>query len=174
MDKLELKNMVRNIPDFPTPGVMFRDITTVLKDPKGLVLAVDAIAESLQGIDFDLVLGPESRGFIFGVPLAYKLQKGFVPARKVGKLPAETAKKSYALEYGTAEIEIHRDAISANSKVVIVDDLLATGGTAKAVADLVTELGAKVVAMSFLIELEQLKGRKTLADYENVKSVLVY
>ncbi|MCL1987556.1 MAG: adenine phosphoribosyltransferase [Firmicutes bacterium] len=170
----KLKNMVRNIPDFPTPGVMFRDITTVLKDSEGLVLAVNAIAESLANIDFDLVVGPESRGFIFGVPLAYKLQKGFVPARKVGKLPAETAKKSYALEYGSAEIEIHKDAINKGDKIVIVDDLLATGGTAKAVADLITELGANVVAMSFLIELEQLKGRETLADYNEIKTILKY
>jgi len=153
---------------------MFRDITTVLKDPAGLQLAIDAIAESLNGLDFDIVIGPESRGFIFGVPLAYKLKKGFVPARKVGKLPAEVVKKAYALEYGEAEIEIHLDAIKPGSRVVIVDDLLATGGTAKAVADLVTELGAEVVGMSFLIELEQLGGRALLADYDCVKAILVY
>ena len=170
----EIKKMIRDIPDFPSPGIMFRDITTVLKDPKGLQLAVDAIAESLSGVQFDLVLGPESRGFIFGVPLAYKTKTGFVPARKIGKLPAETAKKAYALEYGEAEIEVHKDAILPGSKVVIVDDLLATGGTAKAVADLVTELGATVVGMAFLIELEGLKGREVLKDYDNVKSVLVY
>jgi len=170
----QLKNMIRNIPDFPSPGIMFRDITTVLKDPEGLTLAVDEIAKSLESVNFDLVLGPESRGFIFGVPLAYKLKKGFVPARKTGKLPAEVAKKAYALEYGEAEIEIHLDAIKPGQKVVIVDDLLATGGTAKAVADLVTELGSEVVGMAFLIELEQLGGREVLADYKNVKSILVY
>ena len=166
--------MIRDIPDFPSPGIMFRDITTLLKDPAGLTKAVDAIADSLSNVEFDLVIGPESRGFIFGVPLAYKLNKGFIPARKVGKLPAETAKISYALEYGEAEIEVHRDAIISGSRVVIVDDLLATGGTAKAVADLVTKLGAKVVGMSFLIELTPLKGREFLSGYNNVKSILVY
>ena len=171
---MKLKDMIRNIPDFPSPGVMFRDITTVLKDPKGLAIAVDAMADCLSGVEFDLILGPESRGFIFGVPLAYKLGKGFVPARKIGKLPGETARKAYDLEYGKAEIEIHKDAIMPGHKVVIVDDLLATGGTAKAVAELAVELGAQVVGMAFLIELTPLGGRQVLADYENVKSVLVY
>ena len=170
----EIRSMIRNIPDFPSPGIMFRDITTVLKDPAGLAMAVDAIAASLKGIEYDLVVGPESRGFIFGVPLAYKMKKGFVPARKVGKLPAETARKAYALEYGEAEIEIHKDAILPGSKVVIVDDLLATGGTARATADLLRELGAQVVGMSFLIELEVLEGREFLSGYDNVKSVVVY
>ena len=170
----KIKNMIRNIPDFPSPGIMFRDITTVLKDPNGLKMAVDVMADSLKDLDFDLVLGPESRGFIFGVPLAYKLNKGFVPARKVGKLPAETARKAYALEYGHAEIELHRDAIAKGNKVVIVDDLLATGGTAKAVADLVVELGAEVVGMSFLIELEALGGRGVLAGYDNINGIVVY
>ena len=171
---MELKDMIRNIPDFPSPGIMFRDITTVLKDPVGLAMAVDTMADSLKGMDFDLVLGPESRGFIFGVPLAYKMGKGFVPARKAGKLPGETASKSYDLEYGQAAIEIHKDAIKPGHKIVIVDDLLATGGTAKAVAELVTELGAQVVGMAFLIELAPLGGRDVLAGYDNVKSVLVY
>ncbi|MCL2420949.1 MAG: adenine phosphoribosyltransferase [Defluviitaleaceae bacterium] len=171
---MELREMIRNIPDFPSPGIMFRDITTVLKDPKGLTMAVDAMSDCLDGIDFDLVLGPESRGFIFGVPLAYKLGKGFVPARKIGKLPGETARKAYDLEYGQAEIEIHKDAIKPGHKVVIVDDLLATGGTAKAVAELVAELGAEVVGMAFLIELAPLDGRAVLGDYDNVKSILVY
>ena len=169
-----LKGMIRNIPDFPSPGIMFRDITTVLKDPEGLSIAVDAISDSLCGLEYDLVIGPESRGFIFGVPLAYKMKKGFVPARKVGKLPAETAKKSYALEYGEAEIEVHKDAIYPGSRIVLVDDLLATGGTAKAVADLVTELGAELVGMAFLIELAALEGRKVLAGYDNIKSMIVY
>ena len=169
-----LKKMIRNIPNFPSPGIIFRDITTVLKEADGLNMAVNAMADSLKGVDFDLILGPESRGFIFGVPLAYKLKKGFVPARKTGKLPAETVRKAYDLEYAQAEIEIHKDAVSCNHKVVIVDDLLATGGTAKAVADLVTELGAYVVGMTFLIELESLKGREMLTGYDNIKSILVY
>jgi len=171
---MKIKDMIRTVHDFPKQGIVFRDITTVLKDPEGLVLAVDAIGDILGDADYDLVLGPESRGFIFGVPLAYKMKKGFVPARKAGKLPAETAKKSYALEYGSAVIEIHKDAIKPGQKVVIVDDLLATGGTAKAVADLVTELGAEVVGMAFLIELEALNGREMLKDYKNVQSLLVY
>ena len=171
---MELREMIRNIPDFPSPGIMFRDITTVLKDPAGLAMAVDAMGDSLKGLDFDLVLGPESRGFIFGVPLAYKMGKGFVPARKVGKLPGETARKAYDLEYGQAEIEIHKDAIKPGHKVVIVDDLLATGGTAKAVAELAVELGAQVVGMAFLIELDALGGRAVLTEFDNVKSVLVY
>jgi len=171
---MKIKDMIRTVHDFPKQGIVFRDITTVLKDPEGLTLAVDAIGDILGDVDYDLVLGPESRGFIFGVPLAYKMKKGFVPARKAGKLPAETAKKSYALEYGSAVIEIHKDAIKPGQKVVIVDDLLATGGTAKAVADLVTELGAEVVGMAFLIELEALNGREMLKDYKNVQSLLVY
>ena len=173
MAKAALKDLIRSIPDFPSPGIVFRDITTVLKDPKGLALAMDALEESLQGADFDLVLGPESRGFIFGVPLACRLGKGFVPARKIGKLPAATARKSYALEYGSAEIEIHRDAIQPGQRVVIIDDLLATGGTARATAELAEELGATVVALCFLIELEALAGRSVLDGYR-VESVLQY
>lgn len=171
---MNLKNMIRDIPDFPSPGIMFRDITTVLKDPKGLNLAINQMADLLKDTEYDLVIGPESRGFIFGVPLAYKMNKGFIPARKKGKLPAETASKAYALEYGEAEIEIHKDAIRPGHKIVIADDLLATGGTARAVADLVTELGATVVGMVFLIELEALGGRDLLKGYEGVRSVLVY
>ena len=170
---MQLKNMIRSIPDFPKPGIVFRDITTLLKDPAGLNLAVDALAETLKALDFDLVVGPESRGFIFGTPLAYSMKKGFVPARKVGKLPAATAKKAYALEYGSAEIEIHKDAVLPGQKVVIVDDLLATGGTALAVADLLTELGAEVVSLCFLIELSDLGGRARLAEYP-VQSLLMY
>lgn len=169
-----LKEAVRSIPDFPNPGVMFRDITTLLKDPAALRLGVDAMAKTLDGFDFDLILGPESRGFIFGMPVAYNLNKGFVPVRKAGKLPAEVARKAYALEYGESVIEMHRDAISPGTSVVIVDDLLATGGTAKAIADLVTELGGRVVAMTFLIELEALKGRSFMPSDIPIKSVLVY
>ena len=170
----QLKKMIRNIPDFPTPGIMFRDITTVLKDPQGLTMAVDAVAGSVKDLDFDLIIGPESRGFIFGVPLAYKLNKGFVPARKKGKLPAETARKAYDLEYGKAEIEVHKDAISPGHKIIIADDLLATGGTAKAVADLAAELGAEVVGMVFFIELTALGGRKILAGYNNIRAVVEF
>ena len=169
-----LKNMIRNIPDFPSQGVIFRDITTVLKNPEGLAASIDAMAALLEGIEFDFILGPESRGFIFGVPLAYKLKKGFVPARKVGKLPAETVSKTYALEYGKAEIEVHKDALVPGRKVIIADDLLATGGTAKAVADLVTEYKMQVAAFVFLIELLPLGGRKALEGYDNIKSVVVY
>ncbi|MCL1998255.1 MAG: adenine phosphoribosyltransferase [Turicibacter sp.] len=170
----QIKGMIRSIPDFPSAGVMFRDITTLLKDPTGLNLAVDTMAALFDSNEFDIIVGPESRGFIFGVPLAYKLGKGFVPARKVGKLPAKTARKRYDLEYGAAEIELHVDAIQPKDRIIIVDDLLATGGTAKAVADLIAELGATVVGMAFLIELEALNGRNTLAGYDNIKSVLSY
>ena len=170
----ELKKMIRSIPDFPSQGIMFRDITTVLKDPKGLNMAVNAVAECVKDINFNLIIGPESRGFIFGVPLAYKLNKGFIPARKSGKLPAETAKKSYDLEYGTAVIEIHKDAVKPGDKIIIADDLLATGGTAKAVADLVTELGAEITGMVFFIELTVLNGREILSGYKNIKSVVEF
>jgi len=171
---MDLKSLIRDVPDFPAKGVMFRDITTLLKDPEGLVESIDVIAEKLKDIDFDMVLGPESRGFIFGMPLAYKLKKGFIPARKKGKLPAETAKTAYVLEYGEAVIEIHKDAVVPGSKIVIVDDLLATGGTAKAVAELLTELGAEVVGMVFLIELVGLGGRGILKPFKNIHSVLEY
>ena len=170
---MDLKNLVRSIPDFPKPGIIFRDITTVLKDPHGLKAAIDMMADKLNGVPFDLVVGPESRGFIFGVPIAHMLGKGFVPARKAGKLPAETAAMEYALEYGTAEIEIHRDAIKNGQRVVIIDDLLATGGTAEAVARLIKDMGGSVAAMVFFIELEALGGRKLLDGY-NVHTVLGY
>jgi adenine phosphoribosyltransferase len=170
---MDLKEYIRNIPDFPNPGVMFRDITTLLKEPAALHAAVDALCESLKGLEFDLILGPESRGFIFGVPLAYALGKGFVPVRKPGKLPCEVLHKKYELEYGHNTIEIHRDAIKPGQKVVIADDLLATGGTSLASAQLAEELGGIVAAFSFLIELEGLNGRAALKDYE-VRSVVVY
>jgi adenine phosphoribosyltransferase len=170
---VDLKKFVREIPDFPSKGILFRDITTVLINPGALRAAVDAMAQTLDGVEFDLVLGPESRGFIFGVPVAYNKGKGFVPVRKAGKLPHETVKKEYALEYGTAAIEIHRDAIKPGQKVVIVDDLLATGGTAKAITELVEELGGEVAALTFLIELEGLKGRAALEGY-TVKTVMEY
>ena len=170
---MDLRNYVHNIPDFPIPGILFRDITTVLKDPKAMTNAVDAMANLLGDTEFDTILGPESRGFIFGMPMAYKLRKGFVPIRKAGKLPGQVASREYALEYGTATIEVHKDAIIPGNKYIIADDLLATGGTARATADLVTELGGVVVSMLFFIELAGLRGRDVLEGYD-VRSVLVY
>ena len=164
---------IRTIPDFPEPGIMFRDITTVIQDADGLRLAVDEMAKQLEGLDFDVVAGAESRGFIFGVPLAYNLHKPFVPIRKAGKLPCATISKTYALEYGTATIEMHKDAILPGQKVVLVDDLIATGGTIRAAADLVEELGGEVVKILFLLELRGLNGREVLKDYD-VASVVAY
>ncbi|HBF65052.1 adenine phosphoribosyltransferase [Anaerotignum propionicum] len=170
---MELKDKIRSIPDYPEKGVMFRDITTLLKDAEGLVDAVDQMQKKLEGLEFDLVLGPESRGFIFGMPIAYNLKKGFIPIRKKGKLPAEVVSKEYSLEYGTATIEMHLDAVKPGQKVVIVDDLLATGGTAKAIVDMVESVGAEVVSLNFLIELGFLKGRDVLEGYK-VETVIHY
>ena len=170
---MDLKDKIRNIQDFPQEGVLFRDITTLLKDAEGMKEAIDQMTAKLDGIDFDLVLGPESRGFIFGMPVAYNMSKGFVPVRKAGKLPAEVVSKEYALEYGTATIEIHKDAIQPGQKVVIVDDLMATGGTAKAIVEMVEEMGGEVAALLFLIELDFLEGRKVLPDYK-IDSVIHY
>ena len=169
----KLEDYVITIPDFPEPGIMFRDITSVIQDPDGLRLAVDGLAEQVKDLDFDLVVGPESRGFIFGVPVAYLLGKGFIPVRKKGKLPRETVSRKYDLEYGQAEVEIHRDAIRPGQKVVIVDDLIATGGSAEAAAKLVEQLGGEVVKMVFVMELAGLEGRKRLANY-SVDSLIVY
>lgn len=170
---MDLKEKIRSIENFPEEGVIFRDITTLLKEGDALREAIDQIQANLNGVDFDLILGPESRGFIVGMPLAYNLKKGFVPVRKKGKLPAEVVRMEYALEYGTSVIEIHKDAIQPGQKVVIVDDLLATGGTAKAIVDMVEGIGAEVVALSFLIELDALRGRDVLRGY-SVNSVLHY
>ena len=170
---MDLAAEIRNIKDFPQKGVIFRDITTLLKNPAAMRESIDRIVKDLENIDFDYILGPESRGFIFGMPVAYIMNKGFIPVRKEGKLPAETVKKRYSLEYGTAVIEIHKDALKPGDKVVLIDDLIATGGTAKAIASLVEEMGASVSAMSFLIELSELKGRELLNDYE-IKSVIKY
>ena len=170
---MNLKDTIRSIEDFPEKGIIFRDITTLLKNPDALRKAVDEIEDSLKDVDYDVIVAPESRGFIFGMPLAYNEKKGFVPIRKKGKLPAETVSMEYALEYGTATIEIHTDALQKGQKVVIVDDLLATGGTAKAMIDLVESLGAEVSALCFLIELEDLHGRDALKGY-NVKTLLKY
>ena len=170
---MNLKEYIRDIHDFPIPGILFRDITTALKDPKALRGGVDAMIQAVEGLEFDAILGPESRGFIFGMPMAYVLGKGFVPVRKAGKLPAEVARKDYALEYGTATIEIHKDAIAPGQRFIIADDLLATGGTAKAIVELVEELGGVVVASLFFIELAGLNGRDVLKG-QDVRSVLVY
>ena len=152
---------------------MFRDITSVIQDPDGLKLAVDGLKELLADTEFDLVVGPESRGFIFGVPVAYLMGKGFIPVRKKGKLPRETVRQSYDLEYGQAEIELHVDAVKPGQKVVIVDDLIATGGSAEAAAKLVEKLGGQVVRMAFVMELAGLEGRKKLEQYD-VRSLIRY
>lgn len=163
---MDVKDYIRTIPDFPKEGIMFRDVTTVIGNADGFALAVDELTKLLDGIEFDMVVGIESRGFIFGAPIAYNLKKPFVPIRKKGKLPYKTVEESYALEYGTATIEVHEDAIPAGSRVVIIDDLIATGGSAGAAAHLVERLGATVVKLAFLIELPALNGRQTLAGYD--------
>ncbi len=165
--------MIRSIPNYPQEGVIFRDITTLLKDPKAMVYAIDELKQTLEALEFDYVLGPESRGFIFGMPVAYEMQKGFIPIRKKGKLPHEVVSQEYELEYGTATIEMHKDALKKGDKVVIVDDLLATGGTAKATIEMVEKIGAEVVGLHFLIELDFLKGRENLEGY-SVEAVLHY
>ena len=160
-----IEEYVVSIPDFPEQGVIFRDVTSVLQDAEGLHLAIDLMQEKLEGLDFDVVVGPESRGFIFGVPIAYNLRKPFVPVRKKGKLPRETVSIEYELEYGTASIEMHRDSIKPGQRVVIVDDLIATGGTLEAAVKLLESLGAKVVKIVCLLELKGLHGRDRLADH---------
>ena len=169
----KIEDYVRSIPDFPEPGIIFRDVTSILQDPDGLKLSIDLIQEKLEGLDFDVIAGTESRGFIFGVPVAYNMHKAFVPVRKKGKLPCETVSREYALEYGTATIEIHKDAIKPGQKVVVIDDLIATGGTIEAAVKLIVELGGKVVKVVFLMELAGLKGRERLNDYD-VESVICY
>ncbi len=164
---------VISIPDFPKEGIIFRDVTSVVNDADGLKLAVDGLMEKLEGIDFDVIAGAEARGFLFGMPLAYLLHKPFVLIRKKGKLPRDTVSEAYDLEYGTAEIEIHKDAIKPGQKVVLVDDLIATGGTMAAAAHLVEKLGGEVVCLLFLMELAGLNGRERLAGYR-VESVICY
>lgn len=171
--ELELKKLIRHVPDFPKPGILFYDITTLLKDPHGLKTVIDRMADSFRGRKIDTVIGMEARGFIFAPALAYHLGAGFVPVRKPNKLPAEVEKYSYELEYGSDTLEIHRDAVGAGHNVLIADDLLATGGTAQAVVQLVERLGGKVAGLSFVIELEFLNGREKLAGYELV-SLLKY
>ena len=168
-----LNEAIRSIPDFPEPGIIFRDITSILQDPDGLKLAIDSMIKLLDGVDFDIIAGAESRGFIFGMPIAYALGKAFIPVRKKGKLPCETVSAEYDLEYGKAEIEIHKDAVRPGQKVVLVDDLIATGGTMEASCKLVEQLGGEVVKILFLMELAGLKGREKLAKYD-VASVITY
>ena len=168
-----LKKLIREVPDFPKPGINFYDITTLLKHPEGLRLTVDALSSQFMAEQVDVVLGIEARGFIFAPALAYHLNAGFVPVRKPSKLPAETAKVSYALEYGEDTLEIHRDAVTAGQRVIIADDLLATGGTAKAAVDLVEGLGGVVAGLVFVVELEFLPGRAKLAGYD-VRSLIKY
>ena len=169
----KLEEYVRSIPDFPEPGIIFRDITTILQDPDGLHLAIQSMQDKLKDTEFDVVVGTESRGFIFGVPIAYNLHKAFVPVGKKGKVPCETVSMEYDLEYGSAVIEMHKDSIKPGQKVVLVDDLVATGGTIEAAIKLVEELGGEVVKVVFLMELAGLKGRERLKGYE-VESVLCY
>lgn len=168
-----IEDYVISIPDFPEPGIIFRDVTSVLQDADGLRLAIDLMQEKLKGLEFDLIAGSESRGFIFGAPIAYNLHKPFIPIRKKGKLPRETVSIQYELEYGTAELEMHRDAVKSGQKVVLVDDLIATGGTNEAMIRLVEGLGGEVVKAVFLMELAGLKGRERLKEYD-VDSVIIY
>lgn len=168
-----IEDYVISIPDFPEPGIIFRDITGILRDADGLMLSIDKIQEMLEGVEFDAVLGLESRGFIFGMPIAYNLHKAFIPVRKKGKLPRETVSAKYDLEYGTAEIEIHKEDLRPGMKVVIIDDLIATGGTVEAAVKLAESLGAEVVKIAFVMELAGLKGRERLAGYD-VESVITY
>ncbi|MBR2255301.1 MAG: adenine phosphoribosyltransferase [Candidatus Methanomethylophilaceae archaeon] len=169
----ELERFVTSIPDYPKPGVLFRDITTILSDPEGFEMAVDGLIEELKGLDFDYIAGSESRGFIFGAPVAYATKKGFILVRKKGKLPRETISQEYALEYGTATLEMHKDAIKPGDRVVIIDDLIATGGTTKAMIDMIERLGGTVVKCAFVMELKGLNGRKVLENYD-VSSLLSY
>ncbi|NEO11937.1 MAG: adenine phosphoribosyltransferase [Moorea sp. SIO1F2] len=163
---MDLKSLIRDIPDFPKPGIVFRDITTLLRNPEGLRYTIDTLAQKFQeaGVRADYVVGMESRGFIFGPPIAYQLGAGFVPVRKPGKLPAPVYSAEYDLEYGTDKLEVHQDAFTPNSQVVIIDDLIATGGTAAATVNLVEQAGGQVVGLGFIIELRDLGGRQQLPD----------
>lgn len=168
-----IEEYVRTIPDFPEKGIMFRDVTSVLQDADGLCLAIDSMDNLLKGVEYDVVVGPESRGFIFGVPIAYKNHKAFVPVRKKGKLPCETIEEEYELEYGTAIVEMHKDSIKPGDKVVIIDDLMATGGTLKAICNMIEHLGGTVVRIVVLMELLGLNGREGFKDY-SLESVIKY
>jgi len=163
---MDLAKMIRDVPDFPKEGILFKDITTLIKEPQAFREVIDRLADHYAGQEIDLVVAVEARGYIFGAPIAYKLGAGFVPVRKEGKLPAETVREEYELEYGTDSVEMHRDAIQPGQKVLIVDDLIATGGSAAATARLVERLGGEVVSIAFLIELTFLKGVEKLKDYD--------
>jgi adenine phosphoribosyltransferase len=169
----DLRAKIREIPDFPKPGILFYDITTLLKDPSAFADVVERMAEPVKGEKIDLVVGMESRGFIFAAPLAYKLGAGFVPVRKLGKLPGDVHAETYDLEYGTATLEVHRDAIIEGQRVLIVDDLLATGGTVIGTIELVKRLGGEIAGLSFMVELTALHGRDKLADYA-IHTLLTY
>lgn len=168
-----LEDYVRTIPDFPEKGIMFRDVTSVLQDADGLHLAVDTMEDLVKDLEYDVIAGPESRGFIFGMPMAYNQRKPFVLIRKQGKLPCETVEKEYDLEYGTAIIEMHKDSIKPGQKVLIVDDLIATGGTTRAMVELIESLGGEVVGIVVLMELAGLDGRSKVADYR-LESAITY
>ena len=169
----KLEEYVRSIPDFPEPGIIFRDVTSILQDADGLQLAIDSIQDLVKDVDADVIVGTESRGFIFGVPVAYNLHKPFVPVRKKGKLPCETISQEYDLEYGSAVVEMHKDSIKPGQRVVLIDDLIATGGTIEAAVKMIEALGGKVVKIVFLMELAGLNGRERLKDYD-VSSVICY
>ena len=169
----DLRAKIREVPDFPKPGILFYDITTLLREPEAFAAVIDRMAEAVAGEQIDLVVGMESRGFIFAAPLAIKLGAGFVPVRKLGKLPAETIEVEYALEYGTATLEIHRDAIQPGQRVLIVDDLLATGGTVMGTMELVRRLGGEIAGLSFMVELTALNGREKLGDHR-IHTLLTY
>jgi adenine phosphoribosyltransferase len=169
----DLRKLIREVPDFPKPGILFYDITTLLKEPAAFREVIDRMVEQVRGTEIDVVVGMESRGFIFSAPIAYQLRAGFVPVRKLGKLPAETIEVEYALEYGTATLEIHRDAISEGQRVLIVDDLLATGGTVMGTIELVQRLGGQVAGLSFMVELSALRGREQLSAF-SIHALLTY
>ena len=173
MDAAALKAKIRSIPDFPIPGILFRDITPVLQDPTSLAAAIDLMANAYKGVKIDVVIGIEARGYILGTPIAYKLGAGFVPVRKPGKLPFDKVSVDYELEYGTNTLEMHRDAVAGGQRVLVVDDLLATGGTAAAVRQLIDKLGGTIVGFAFLVELTMLDGRAKLPGVD-VKSFITY
>ena len=169
----DLRAKIREVPDFPKPGILFYDITTLLKDPDAFREVIDQMADQVKDSAVDLVVGMESRGFIFSAPLAYQLHAGFAPVRKLGKLPAETIEVEYDLEYGTATLEIHKDAIKPGQRVLIVDDLLATGGTVQGTIELVQRLGGEIAGLSFMVELTGLHGREKLGDFQ-IHTLLTY
>ena len=169
----DLRALIREVPDFPKPGIRFYDITTLLKDAEAFREVIDRMAAQVDGTRVDVVVGMESRGFIFSAPLAYKLDAGFVPVRKLGKLPAETVEVEYELEYGTATLEIHADAIADGQRVLIVDDLLATGGTVMGTIELVRRLGGEIAGLSFMVELSALRGREKLGEFD-IHALLTY